>query len=729
MDRKSLYSEEVLKALNNSQLLAKNNKNNDIGTEHILAGYFTVPCRATRRLREAGINENVIFFADPDEDYYVSQYTPRVEKVFQTAEQLAKGMKQSKVYPEHVLLALLDMDDCYAVRMITDAGINPEPLKYRLAADIKEKSFVHAEKVKEEDTRSAAEKYCKDITYLALQGKLDPVFNRDNEIERIIQILSRRTKNNPILIGEPGVGKSAVLDGLAQVITSGSVPDSVYGTRILSLDLPGLIAGTRYRGDFEERLKNVMDEVTRDNKTILFIDEIHNIVGAGATADGNMDAGEILKPVLARGSLRVIGTTTAEEYTRYIEKDPALERRFQPVMIEEPSEEDAVKILYGIRNRYENHHKVKITDKAVEAAVKLSKRYITERFLPDKAIDLMDEAASRVALASSSQSVKNAMVTEEDIAAVTAQWTKIPVEKLTEDESMHLLDLEKDLEKRVIGQRRAVNAVSRCIRRNRAGLKDPKRPIGSFIFAGATGVGKTELAKALAEVLFGDENRLIRVDMSEYMDKNSVSKFIGAPPGYSGYDQNNNLTEKIRKRPYSVVLLDEVEKADADIFNILLQILDEGRITDSKGRLIDFKNTVIIMTTNLGADFADREYEREDIEEKLRRFFSPDFLNRVDDIILFERLTMKDVQMITCLLTESLSKRLRNENIELRFTPAAIQLIAEKGYSDKYGARHIKRILQKEIEDVLSEKIIEGSIGFGSRITADSDGNEIVFYR
>lgn len=730
MERRDLYSQDVLKALNNAQLIARKNRNSEIGTEHILVGYLTVPCVATERMKEFGVSEGMLQFAEPNfSDSLV--YTKRVEKVFETAEQLASSTGFTTVQPEHVLLALMDMSECYAVRMISECGVDVERLKYIFAADLKQRVPIKVtanivDKKDNEKDESALKRFCTDITKLASEGKLDPVFGRDTEIERIIQILSRRTKNNPLLVGEAGVGKSAVIEGLAQAISQNKVPVSLYGKKILSLDLSGMLAGTKYRGDFEERLKKVVDEITTDGNVVLFIDEIHNIVGAGATGEGKMDAGEILKPMLARGELQLIGASTAEEYTRYIEKDAALERRFQTVVVDEPTEDGAMRILKGIRSKYEKHHGVKITDEALEAAVALSKRYITERFLPDKAIDLMDEAASKVSLATYANKESEAIVTEDDIAAVTAQWTNIPVEKLTRDESTRLLELESELRKRVIGQSEAVGAVARCIRRNRAGLKDPKRPIGSFIFAGATGVGKTELAKALAEILFGQEEMLVRLDMSEYMEKHSVSKLIGAPPGYSGYEQSGNLTEKVRKRPYSVVLFDEVEKADSDVFNILLQILDEGRITDSKGRRIDFKNSIIIMTTNLGAECAGGESDREEIEEKLRQFFSPEFLNRVDDIILFGKLSMSDLESITEIMAKGLAKRLSDEGIFIFFTKEAIRYIAQKGYSDKYGARHIRRVMQKEVEDILSERIIEGNIGKNTKVTVDFNGKEIM---
>ena len=640
--------------------------------------------------------------------------------------------------------------------------------------------------------------YGTNLTQKAREGKIDPVIGRKKEIDKIIQVLSRRTKNNPVLIGEPGVGKSAVVEGLAQAIVANQVPDLLKGKIVFSLDLASMVAGSKYRGDFEERLKNAIDSIKENGNIILFIDEIHNLVGAGSTSDGNLDAANILKPMLARGELQTIGATTLEEYRKYIEKDAALERRFTPVQVDEPSVEDTVEILRGLRDKYEAHHKVVITDEAIIAAATLSDRYITDRYLPDKAIDLIDEAASRARLDSYNTPVEikeleeklkrlNAEKTKaargenytqaqklvdeinavhakiksldsewkegahasppqigsNEIAKIVSSWTGVPVLKLTEQESEKLLHLEENLHKRIIGQDEAVSAVSRAIRRARAGLAEANRPIGSFIFVGPTGVGKTDLAKALAEAMFGDEKLMIRLDMSEYMEKHTVSKLIGAPPGYVGYDDNNGgqLTERVRRKPYSVVLFDEIEKAHPDVFNILLQILDDGRLTDSKGRVINFKNTIIIMTSNIGAgqikkmsglgfasSDADDGYDsmKQNTMEALRQSFKPEFLNRLDDIIIFRKLTKEETGAICVKIIDGLRARLKMRNISIEVTPAAMDKLIDEGYSDEYGARPLKRIVQKRVEDRLSDEILAGRILSGEKVTVDyADGNYV----
>ena len=712
-------------------------------------------------------------------------FTPRTKQILQVAAMAGARLNNMYVGTEHILIAIIQDESCYAMRFLKILGVEPDRVTRELmgSAAIAGEGEAGKPGVKK---GSALEQFGRDLTEMAREGKIDPVIGRSEEIQRVIQILSRRTKNNPVLIGEPGVGKTAVAEGLALRISTGDVPETLKKQRLISLDLTGMIAGTKYRGDFEERIKSAIEQVKNDGSIILFIDELHTIIGAGS-AEGSTDAANILKPALARGDFQVIGATTINEYRKHIEKDAALERRFQPVTVGEPSEEEAVEILKGLKDRYEAHHKVKITDGAIEAAVKLSARYISDRFLPDKAIDLVDEAASRVRLrtftapgglqelegrikelegdkaaAVNSQDFERAaslrdqqkelkeqlerardkwaaenersgsVVGEEAIADIVSMWTGVPVSQLTEEESQRLLRLEDTLHRRVVGQDEAVTAIARAIRRGRVGLKDKNRPIGSFIFLGPTGVGKTELCKALAEAMFGDEKAIVRFDMSEYMEKHTVSRLVGSPPGYVGFDEGGQLTEAVRRRPYSVVLFDEIEKAHPDVFNILLQLLEDGRVTDSQGRTVDFKNTVVIMTSNVGArliterqgslGFAREESAAGDFEKirstvmgELKNLFKPEFLNRVDDIIVFHKLTREDTVKIAGKLLETLSGKLTELGVEVEFTPGAVELIAEKGYDPGYGARPLRRAVQRELEDVISERLLEGAMAAGKK--------------
>ena len=706
-----------------------------------------------------------------------------------------------------MLLAILSESDSYAVAFLEELGVSVERLAQAVSKGMQggaEEGFGGFENESapngSQKGGSALDKFGRDLTQAAKNGEIDPVIGREKEIQRVIQILSRRTKNNPVLIGEPGVGKTAVAEGLALEIAKGNVPEILKDKRVVSLDLTGMVAGAKYRGDFEERIKAAIDEVKKSKNTILFIDELHTIVGAGA-AEGSADAANILKPSLARGDFQVIGATTLNEYRKYIEKDAALERRFQPVKVGEPTPEQAVQILKGLRDSYEAHHKVKITDEAINAAVTLSSRYIADRYLPDKAIDLIDEGASKVRLASltSPDNVKeledeiadyekekasaineqdferaarlrdeqkelqtklddakkkwqeqqkgnSGEVTAEDIAKIVSEWTGIPVVQLTKEESERLLNMENVLHERVIGQSEAVTAIAKAIRRGRVGLKDPKRPVGSFIFLGPTGVGKTELCKALAEAMFGDENAMLRLDMSEYMEKHTVSKLIGSPPGYVGFEEGGQLTEKVRRKPYSVVLFDEIEKAHPDVFNMLLQILEDGRLTDSQGRTVDFKNTIIIMTSNVGARLITEkqsslgfnsenenaeESEKKDIKElvtgELRKVFRPEFLNRVDDIIVFNKLNKDEIKQIAVKMLKTLENRLDKMNIKISFTDNAISEIADKGFDENYGARPLRRAIQNEIEDPLSEQMLEGKVKDGAVVTCDFADGQFTF--
>ena len=713
-------------------------------------------------------------------------FTPRAKKVIEVAMNGCSNMGKKYVGTEHLLIAILSEGDNYAIRFLNELGVDVAMLTSEAlnASGIEPNNGVSKEQKEQDAKTPTLLKYGRDLTAEAKEGKIDPVIGREKEIERVIQILCRRTKNNPCLIGEPGVGKTAVVEGLAQQIASGNVPEILSGKRLITLDLTGMVAGTKYRGDFEERIKAVIDEVTKSKNIILFIDEVHTIIGAGS-AEGSTDAANILKPQLARGEFQLIGATTIGEYRKNIEKDSALERRFQPVTVSEPSEEDAILILKGLKDKYEAHHKVKITDDAIESAVKLSARYISDRFLPDKAIDLIDEAASRVRLAAShrpdslkeleeqikktesekdeaigSQEFERAAnlrdtenqlkeqynkekenwnnqnshttgeVTGENIAEIVSSWTGVPVVQLTEEESERLLKLEDELHNRIVGQHEAVTSVAKAIRRGRVGLKDPKRPIGSFIFLGPTGVGKTELCKALAAAMFGSENMMIRLDMSEYMEKHTVSRLVGSPPGYVGFEEGGQLTEKVRRNPYSVVLFDEIEKAHPDVFNMLLQILEDGILTDSQGRKVDFKNTVIIMTSNVGArmitekkisfGFGESQDSNKDVKElvmgELKNTFRPEFLNRVDDIIVFNKLDKTEITEIAEKMLNNLSKRTENLNITLSFDPSVKSALAEIGFDEVYGARPLRREIQNRIEDELSEKLLSKSVKNGDKV-------------
>ena len=723
------------------------------------------------------------------------ELTPRVKKLLETSVRESHQLGHPYVTAGHLWLALLSDEESVAMRVLTGMGCDIEKLK-KSVLDALGQAGIRVGGTASDGGDSSLKKFGRDLTEAAEKGELDPVIGRQNEIERIVQILSRRTKNNPVLIGEPGVGKSAVAEGLAQRITQGSVPETLTNKKIVSLDMGAMVAGTKFRGEFEERLKNTLDEVKKRGDVILFIDELQNIIGAGA-AEGSMDAANILKPTLARGEIQCIGATTLDEYRKHIEKDAALARRFQPVTVNEPSEEETIAIMKGLRDRYEAHHKVRITDEALEAAVKLSNRYIADRFQPDKAIDLMDEAASRMRIQSftappdvkaqekklecvqrekreaidkqdyekaaalrdqehalraeieekraeweKQKSAAKDTVGEEEIAQVVAGWTGIPVKKMTEEESTRLLHLEELLHNRVVGQEEAVSAVSRAIRRARAGLKDPKRPIGSFIFLGPTGVGKTELCRALGEAMFGDENALIRLDMSEYMEKHTVSRMVGSPPGYVGYDEGGQLTEAVRRKPYSVVLFDEIEKAHPDVFNMLLQILEDGRLTDNMGRVVSFKNCVIVMTSNAGAQSAQRssmgfgagmadamDYERmrERVLTDIKNVFRPEFLNRVDEIIVFHKLEQKDIEQIASLMLSQVAKRLKEREIDLTYGEDVVAHLAQAGFDPQFGARPLRRVIQRTIEDALSEKLIAGEIHLGEAVRMGMEGEKIVF--
>lgn len=780
------------RALDQAQKRAKEYGTGYIGSEHLLLGLLMEPDGAAGIvLREMGVEteklvELVSKLIVPEGELKESGgYTPRAARILENAGREAVALQMGKVGTEHILMAMIKDSECVATRLLHTMGVNLQKLYTAILDSMGVEEEVYREMA--QNARNAKgssgsatpmlDQFSRDLTDMAAAGELDPVIGREAEIERILQILSRRTKNNPCLIGEPGVGKTAVVEGLAQRIVMGAVPEQVQGKRVVSLDMASMVAGSKYRGEFEERIKGILSEAAGSRDVLLFIDELHTIIGAGG-AEGAMDASNIMKPALSRGEIQVIGATTIGEYRKHIEKDPALERRFQPVTVEEPTEEETVAILKGLRPNYESFHRVKITDEALEAAAELSRRYISDRFLPDKAIDLMDEAASRKQLKGykvpeqlehmgkelerlgdekeeairredfvragelqkeqeelkkklegqkarieKKNAAKELVIGEEDVAEVVSGWTKIPVQRLAEKESQRLLRLEKILHKRVVGQEEAVTAVAKAVKRGRVGLKDPNRPIGSFLFLGPTGVGKTELSKALAEAVFGSEQAMIRVDMSEYMEKHSVSKLVGSPPGYVGYDEGGQLSEKVRRNPYSVILFDEVEKAHPDVFNILLQVLDDGHITDSQGRKVDFKNTILIMTSNAGAqsimapkklgfmtaDDAKQDYERMkgSVMEEVKRLFRPEFLNRIDEVIVFHALDKEHIRSITGILLNGFVKRCKEQmNITLKVQNTAKDFIAQAGFDQKYGARPLKRAIQNKIEDALAEEIL-----------------------
>ena len=804
------FTEKANAALNQAINSAEQLGHTYVGSEHLLLGLLRVGSGVAATILNANdvtdekieellketIGYGTVTKLSPD------YFTPKAKRVLETAVSGSNNLGKKHVGTEHILLSILSENDNYAIRFLNKLGVNTDLIVQDTlkvvgvkADDISGKNITK-DKIKSDSPTPTLDKYGRDLTTAAENGKLDPVIGRTEQIDRMIQILCRRTKNNPCLIGEPGVGKTAVVEGLAQKIISGDVPEILLNKRVVSLDLTGMVAGTKYRGDFEERIKAIIDEVIKSDNVIVFIDEIHTIMGAGS-AEGSTDAANILKPSLARGDFQLIGATTINEYRKNIEKDAALERRFQPINIDEPSEEDSILILKGLKDKYEAHHNVKILDEAIEAAVKLSSRYLNDRFLPDKAIDLIDEAGSKVRLsfsvvpdeikdleqrisdasaekdeAISAQNFERAAeirdkikeleekigeykskkndenanfvgtVTAEHIAEIVSNWSGVPVVQLTEEEGARLLKLEEVLHNRLVGQDEAVSAVAKAIRRGRVGLKDPKRPIGSFIFLGPTGVGKTELCKALAEAMFGSEDMMIRLDMSEYMEKHTVSRLIGSPPGYVGFDEGGQLTEKVRRKPYSVLLFDEIEKAHPDVFNILLQILEDGILTDSQGRKVDFKNTVIIMTSNIGARLitekkssfgfvSNSENANDNIKDKvlseLKNDFKPEFLNRVDDIIVFTKLDKNAIKQIAENMLENLKTRLRNIEINIEFTEGVIDFLAEKGFDDIYGARPLRREIQRSVEDPLSEKILSGEFSKGSKIKCDFLGDKIVF--
>ena len=805
------YTDKAKKALNYANRLSRSSGCNYVGTEHILAGLLKEGTGVAAEVLTANNVELEALLKLIDELVAAGEevtvadrdgYSPRTQMVLDRAREMADRFDSERIGTEHLLLAIIKEGDCAASRLLNTMGANPQKLFVDILAAMGEDPAQYREEIQrgrnEEATLTPTlDQYSRDLTAMARAGRLDPVIGREKETERVIQILCRRGKNNPCLIGEPGVGKTAIVEGIAQSLVNGNVPDIVADKRLVSLDMSGLVTKSKYRGEFEDRIKKVINEVETAGNVLLFIDELHTIIGAGG-AEGALDASNILKPALARGDVQVIGATTIEEYRKYIEKDAALERRFQPVQVEEPTEEESIEILKGLRKLYEKHHHVQITDEGVEASVRLSARYVNDRFLPDKAIDLMDEAAakarlgmmhgsddmmqlnreihqteldmehalqegdiekartwketrenlqaSREKLEKKNRRVsknKVPVVGENEIADVVAGWTKIPVSRLTESEASRLQKLEETLHKRVIGQEEAVSAVSKAVRRGRVGLKDPKRPIGSFLFLGPTGVGKTEVSKALAEAVFGNEESMIRVDMSEYMEKHSVSKMIGSPPGYVGHEDGGQLSEKVRRNPFSVILFDEIEKAHPDVFNILLQVLDDGHITDSQGRKVDFKNTIIIMTSNAGAQsiiepkklgFGAKEDEKQDHErmkasvmEEVKRIFKPEFLNRIDETIVFRALNKDDMKKIIGIMVRDLQKRCKEQlQIDLVVREAAKESIVEKAYDRKYGARPLRRKLQDEVEDRLADALIRGEIHTGDRVIVTTKNKEII---
>ena len=807
------FTQKANTALNAAIEYAENLGHTYIGSEHLLLGllssegsvaYTALTARNISADDVENVVRNSVGIGTPTV-LSPNDFTPRSKNIIETSVSIARSLGHGYVGTEHLLIAIIRDNSCYAMDVLESLNVSAADIAEEITKNVnvsqnEAPGSKQSSKSKGKTETPTLDQYGRDLTAVARQGKIDPVIGRQKEIERVIQILCRRTKNNPCLIGEPGVGKTAIAEGLALKIASGEVPEILKDKRIVALDLTGMVAGTKYRGDFEERIKSAIDEVSKAGNIILFIDEVHTLIGAGA-AEGAVDAANILKPALARGEMQVIGATTIEEYRKNIEKDSALERRFQSVLVGEPSREEAVEILKGIRDKYEAHHKVKITDEAIEAAVKMSSRYIGDRFLPDKAIDLIDEAASKVrlraytppedireledkikrineekasavnsqnferaaALRDEEKEIKahlenakeswkkqntetNGVVTPDEIAAIVSEWTHIPVVQLTEEESQRLLHMEEELHRRIVGQDQAVSAVAKAIRRGRVGLKDPNRPTGSFIFLGPTGVGKTELCKTLAATLFGDESAMIRLDMSEFMEKHTVSKLVGSPPGYVGYDEGGQLTEKVRRKPYSVVLFDEIEKAHPDVFNMLLQILDDGVLTDSQGRKVDFKNCIIIMTSNVGAKLitnagnsslgfkgeeSDGTMSQNDIKDavmgELKKCFRPEFLNRVDDIIVFEQLNKDNIKEIAHRLLETLKKRVHDMGIELDFDESAIEKIADEGFDPVYGARPLRRAIQSQIEDKLSEEMLDGHITAGNNYVCKNTDDGFVF--
>ncbi|EMF0157679.1 ATP-dependent Clp protease ATP-binding subunit [Enterococcus hirae] len=809
-----LFTQKAQLVLEIAQDEAKKFKHQSVSSEHILLSLVIEPNGiAGKVLREVGLTETDIYEEIEHLIGYGTMtsypqgtflpYSPRMKQIFALANSEVRKMGAQKVGTEHILLSMLRDESIMATRMMINLGISLTKVRQSLKQKMGIKNDSRNNSIRRKNPQEkrqmvkgtpTLDSLARDLTKLARDGKLDPVVGRSREVKRLIQILSRRTKNNPVLVGEPGVGKTAIAEGLAQKIVMGEVPDEMQEKRLMMLDMGSLVAGTKYRGEFEDRMKKVIDEIYNDGQVILFIDELHTLIGAGG-AEGAIDASNILKPALARGELQTIGATTLDEYQKYIEKDSALERRFARIQVDEPTPEEAEEILRGLRSRYEEHHGVEITDDAIRAAVHLSVRYITSRQLPDKAIDLIDESAAKVRLdqtddLSESTVIKLEIeqlvkekeraiqkqdfeiaaqlrrqekalhkklvkllileekqengyadrVTEEDVATVVSEWTGVPLQQLEKKESQRLLELEALLHERVVGQDEAVKAVSRAIRRARSGLKDPNRPIGSFMFLGPTGVGKTELAKALSEVMFGDENSLIRVDMSEFMEKYSTSRLIGSPPGYVGYDEGGQLTEKIRQKPYSVILLDEVEKAHPDVFNLLLQVLDDGHLTDSKGRKVDFRNTIMIMTSNIGATqireeknvgfnvqdiTKDHKAMQKRILEELKKTFRPEFLNRIDETVVFHSLSKDEIHSIVQIMSRAIVKRLKEQDIQVKITPAAIDVIGKAGFDPEYGARPIRRALQKEIEDRLSEALLGGEIHLGDQVTVGASKGKI----